>query len=584
MQAVEFLLKARDEASGALARVTGQVRGLNSAVGGISAVVGKAGAVGAAVAGLVALAGAAVAAGKALADTAEQLDRTSTATGVSVESLQVYKQVIEEGGGNAEGLSKAIVKLNRSIGEGNPLLAQLGITTKDTDAAFQQLVGILSRSQEMGKKSAVAFELLGHGSETLLGSIDALASGSEEMRGAMERAGAFMDRDAVDSALKLDKQLDELGRTWKGVVMDFQRLAVPVATVVLGAFSAIFNGAKALGGALRKAFVEPFEDLAKAAAEAETQYEKLEKAKAAARKIGGTVQVGVPIMEGVEVTATKKADVLAGVDLDKGGRGAVSEREKRIRSLMDLLHLTRRAAMQAVEALNAVEQAEKSVKEAGKLFEAGIEKFSPETQAAAYAQLPSYEAPAPRATGAAGGIADLLSGAVEVPNPWEGWLEDLPKVSEAMLDVSMKWYDITNAVTSGAAVVDASFEALWNGLQSGFAQVFSNLTSKGQTFRSAMRTIFQSLVSEVLAMLARIAAAAVFKFLLNLLAPGLGTFVGGLLGGSLSVVGLPATPTTEQAVTVNINAIDQRGIYESLTLPRGELRAAMRSVALAGAY
>jgi hypothetical protein len=118
--------------------------------------------------------------------------------------------------------------------------------------------------------------------------------------------------------------------------------------------------------------------------------------------------------------------------------------------------------------------------------------------------------------------------------------------------------------------------------------VFANLTNKTQTLRSAMKTIFSSLVSEVLALLARIVAAKVFGFILKFI-PGIGTAAGFALdlgagklvgGGSSRAVGT----STGGNINVTIQAMDRSDIYRSLTSPRGELRAAFIEAAATRAY
>jgi hypothetical protein len=128
--------------------------------------------------------------------------------------------------------------------------------------------------------------------------------------------------------------------------------------------------------------------------------------------------------------------------------------------------------------------------------------------------------------------------------------------------------------------------ALWSGLESGFMQVAANLTNRAQTLRSALKAIFSALVQEVLALLARLAAAKVFQLILSLLIPA-GGAAGVLMGapGFVYPVGRSAgAPRTESPRAVNLNfnvsALDEGGIVRSLTSPNGALREAFAEAAL----
>src|SRR3972149_3570350 len=153
---VEILIRARDEASRVLQRVAGETSALSATAGRLAGP----GALGAVVITATATAGAIFVMGRRFADMTEQLERLSARTGVASRDLQILREILREGGGDAEALTLALQFLNRSIATGDPVLKQLGITTQDVGEAFRQLIDILSRSSDKAKVTEVAMRLM----------------------------------------------------------------------------------------------------------------------------------------------------------------------------------------------------------------------------------------------------------------------------------------------------------------------------------------------------------------------------------------------------------------------------------------
>lgn len=582
---VEFIIKARDEASAAIQRVSGATTDLRGALAGL---VTGGGVFGIIAAGAIAATGAIVSLGMAAADTVETLDRTAGRTGVAIEKLQAIEEVVRQGGGSFDSVVTALTFLNRSIATSDPLLKQLGITTRDTYSAFQQLAGILGRSQDAAKRTEVAFKLMGRGAGEIIGLLGGIASGADDMERQLREANALFTGGAAEGARTLDKQLDSLGQRWRSLVKSFQILATPVASLIVGMFDAMLKAAIAFGREVRKSAVEPIEELARAAESQKTFADRLEEAKAEARKIGGSVQVGVPMMEGVEVKAKRKKDPLADADLSEGARAAET-RKKRLEELRAVLNVSTADAERYLRVLEAIEEERKKGKALEALRGAGV---SDDDLLKSGATTFTETFP--------GKLRDtepkLEAGPLAPIDPeWRKQVDELlakaPQLSEAFIGIGIAWGETVQNITSSTAIVAQGLEGLWNGLQNGFGQVFSNLTSRTQTLRSAMKTIFSALVQEVLAMLARIVAAKIFGFILKLI-PGIGTAAGFVV----DAVGVAAKNAEVRSIAgdgggiggagvgvVNIYALDRANIERSLTDPRGSLRQAFSGAGLAGA-
>ena len=223
--AIEILIKARDEATAQLRAAAVAASGLTGSLHGLAAAAGPIGAVAAAMLGV---ASAAFVAARSLADEVEQLQNLSFQTGVTIQDLQILQQLLKEAGGTAGDATQAINFLNRAIATQDPLLAKLGITTKDTWTAFNQLVQILASSSNAADNAEVSARLLGRGFTQLLGKVPALAAalGDQGLRGEMDRLNVAMSDDAIKAAGDLDKKLDELDRRLKGLSNSFKLAAL----------------------------------------------------------------------------------------------------------------------------------------------------------------------------------------------------------------------------------------------------------------------------------------------------------------------------------------------------------------------
>lgn len=626
---VEFILKARDEASSAIKRTAGEIGGLSAAT---SRMAGTAGAVGL-VAGAAVTAGAAIVSmGRSLADDVERLQRLSAATGASIPQLQTLEQTFENAGLGAEAAAKALSFMNRAIGNGDPLLKALGITSRNAYEAVLQLSDVFSRSDDTAKKAAIAQKLLGRSSQDLLGIMTGLRGATSETNDAMRRAGAIYGDETVKKASALDQQLDAMSIRMKGVKTTLATQLMPAAIGLLERLSALWDVLQKLAGlppiklsisvvgnALD--FVRMKENLEEAGKHARVVWEGLAHGEEAARKLAGELGAlefrgfaggsgqgsggkggggswGAPAPGGDSLGKVTPGQRQIGVDEDGNpiystttGGGAPrgkSPREKQIESIVSLLRLGRAAAAQLADALDAVEGRKKTLALSKQVLEAGLENVSPEAYAAALG--------ASGAGAAAPGLRQAKTPALAPAGPVDASefdrtvkavLDAAPQIEEAVIDMGLAWNDQIAEMTSTTGMLAQGLEGLWTGLQNGFSQVFQGMLTKTQTFRSAMRTIFTALVQEVLAILARILAAKVFQLIVSLI-PGLGKFiapvVGAASGSGITTAAPAATSSARAGLTVNVNALDQRSVTESLQSPRGELRAALEAAALAGAY
>ena len=173
--AVEILIKARNEANSAIAQAIGQLKvletqgtkagsaprlelarlstelaNLSPATARAAAAFNAIGAAGPSIAAVVPVVGALAAgfaaafgAARSFSGEVERLSNLKASTGATIENLQVLGEVFKRAGLGADSADQAMLRLNKAIAEQNPLLAKLGITAKDpVEAMLQPLEGV----------------------------------------------------------------------------------------------------------------------------------------------------------------------------------------------------------------------------------------------------------------------------------------------------------------------------------------------------------------------------------------------------------------------------------------------------------
>ena len=581
---VSFLLSVRDEASAALQNVAGGLGNLHDALGGLATAAGGLGAI---AVGVAAIGTAMTVAGVAFDSQVQQLKLQSETTGVSVDKLQALRQTLQDAGADSEVLTTALFRLNRAIGEGYPLLHKLGITSHDTWTVFTQLVDIFSRSEDATKKDAIAMQLMGRGARDLTGAMSEVKQNFAGTYEELGKLGGRIDDSTVKSIMPLHDNLRQLHAETASLKVQFEEFSAPLATQMVKNLSDGIEWIKKFGAAWKDEFDTAIGKGLDSDIDKLDQFnDRLKKAKEEAARVGGSVQIGVPTIEGVTVSATRH-DPLAHVD-PKMGAGHESEREKEIKKITEALHVGRAEAEQFYAQLHAIDedkQADEMLKKLGLIEKApkGI------TGAPSGAERPT-EAPggAPVPTfgpGSPAGVAEFKKA-----------MQDQRAAAEhAFQDIFDRYDAMVNQMLSSTAILDDSLNAAWGGIQAGFSQALQIMTAGTHSFADAGKAIISSMVDAMLQELEKLAEAWVFKALLNFIAPGFGAVAGSAgdalmnAGNSFPTAMRPAAGGAAAAAAgggtfnVTVQAIDAASAARSLQDPHGTLRVAMQQVALAGA-
>ncbi len=558
---VQLVLRARDEATAKIREVSGAVAELLGIMSGLTAGLGPIGAVATAVA---AAGAAAIAMGRKYADAGLEIQHASEATGVSAERYQVLRKVVEESGGNAEGLEKALERLNRSIEAGDPLLKALHITTRDVGEAFIQLMQRLDDSSDSAAKTTAAVKLLGKTGADLVGSSHAIATQTEETEAQLRKSGDLMSGEAVTSAVKLHEEFDKLGHSVGGLGKWIGDLSANVLLPLIANLNRAIDAARDLGPRLNLSglgfrFVPGMG--AGVGAGVTTPY-------AAAGGAAGST-ASVDLQHALDSVAKKSGD-------------EEKARAKRIEEMNKLLGQGKDLAIEFSDAMDRVEQGRKLLTTMKDLQEAGVlDRFVPvglksqlSTQTDETPRRGLHYGPDP----AAGKYTDLI---LTDPSKFDfdaynkklhESLETMSKISPQMAFMKAAWKDLAHNLKTDS-------ESL---AHSGLMDVVRawDLGTKGAADR--IRQTFRQLFADI-------ANAAVDEGLGYLLG-AIGFAIGGPVGGFIGTVGgeiaghgsgghgpgwgggAPSAPN------VIIHTYDTHSMYQSLQT--GDLGKAMRRQAI----
>lgn len=225
---VESLGRALGGLDNTASRVSGSLRGLVGAAGGLRGVLGGLGGAISGI-GLGAIA-------KGAIDAADNMNDLRQKTGVSVEQLSRFQQAAEKSGTSLEGVSSAMVKLNRNLATDNKAaseaLADLGISATDasgklksTDQVMLEVADAFAKMPDGAEKSAAAMALFGKSGADLVPLLNGGRESIESLRATM--TGEF--------AAGADALNDKIAT----IQTRFAEVGIKIGTAVMPAFSAL---------------------------------------------------------------------------------------------------------------------------------------------------------------------------------------------------------------------------------------------------------------------------------------------------------------------------------------------------------
>jgi len=544
---VDILLRVRDEAAAKLREVAAETGGLVGTFQRLTAGIGIWGGLATSIG---TAAAAAVSASSQIANLVEQLDRATGITSIGIGPLQAMFKIIRDGGGDTDALVKALGFFKRQIAENNPLLAQLGITQGSVEERFLSLARTLARSNDEFKVARATQELLGKTGEQLIPHFDDLASKTGDVQRSMQATGEAIGGKLLPQYRALDQANDKLKGDWKGTWNELTGASVGPSTLIVRSIDGILNAFRGLGRSVHESTVGIMDDLAKAQKSTETFEDRLARARAEAQRRGGKVQIGVPTLQPVEVSAARKRDPLSDVNFDTKSHAKTPA----------VFGPGSPSGIQAFIENMIKEAAEKRQRDLAEMLQRNI--ILPPMFGGGMLPIP--------------GGPGRLGGATHV-DPFK--------------EIVDAWNKAVDAILSSTSILKDSLGAVWDGLREGVSNVFVGMLNGSQTFASGVQAVFHSLGNSILNYLGTLIAAKVFQLFLKLV-----SFALDIPSAAFGPIGVPFDPSvlamagpgaaassfasgsaglgTGGGNTIIIQTISAKDVLQSLLSPRGVMRAA----------
>ena len=229
---IDFMAKATDKVSATMKKVNGSVKGAGKSAG---AAAGKMGKLNVAMA---AIAAAAVVAGKKLLDLANEtaaygdnVAKTSTRIGVTVEEFQRLDHALKISGSSMEQQKGSFIRLARVADDANTGLktardafARLGVAVADNEGRLKDQPQLLAEVADAfagmangTEKTALAAELFGRKGTDLLQFLNLGSEGIRKLGDEAESLGAVMSGPAAKAAEEYTDSVTRLEAAWDGL-------------------------------------------------------------------------------------------------------------------------------------------------------------------------------------------------------------------------------------------------------------------------------------------------------------------------------------------------------------------------------
>jgi len=631
---VEFFLKARDDATSTILKVTAGVNRLDQGLAKLASGAGLAGQFALAATAATAVTGALTAAGIAFGNTSEEILRASKATGVGAEELQVYRRIVRDAGGDTGALDTALIRFRRSVANSDPALKKLGITTSDTGEAFRQFNQILASSTNEKQRTKLLFDLMGRGAGELIPHMDDLVRKFGEVDAAMRTSNSLIDRETLAKGDALDDRVDQLTDSLTGLKNAFAELAIPIAMPIIDQFARLAREITDALGRLqefnqRTDALDTIGDIAALGTiGGAARFRGRVLQRAAERDRPGPVQGPMTREEWVkqrerdlEALRAKSRETEDALDALAATK-VEAKREKAIAALRDIIGGTTLEAARLQDRLDAIENTENLEKLVKLLREAGAVGFGQKALVDAFEPGPAPElrqVPRPRPEPIPFGPAVSEEEIDRLNDAMDGFIDRQRRSIELLVDLRVEWADTLERGSSALAFLSDLLSGLGASTEQFLTVLFQGVRNRTLTLVGAWKQAWDSMVNYAIAALARLLAHRFLNFVTKLLAGLIGGPVGGVImdvvGGSarsqramqrldavqdtqtstvFSLAGTvaPTRPTTspeprpaQQTTNVfHITGLDTHDIVTALEAPSGQLRRALGRQAMSGAY
>jgi len=242
---IDFMAKATDKVSATMKKVNASVKGTGKEAGAAAGKMGKLNIALAAAAGATALVA------KKLFDLANEtaaygdnVAKTSTRIGVTVEEFQRLDHALKISGSSMEQQKGSFIRLARVADDANSGLKsakdafdRLGVSVTDADGVLKnqpqllaEVADAFARTADGTEKTALAAELFGRKGTDMLQFLNLGAEGIRKLGDEAEALGAVMSTEAARAAEEYTDSLTRLDASFEGVKRTIGSAVMPILT------------------------------------------------------------------------------------------------------------------------------------------------------------------------------------------------------------------------------------------------------------------------------------------------------------------------------------------------------------------
>jgi len=179
------------------------------------------------------------------AASADDLLTLSNVTGFTVEELQKMQYASSFIDVSMESMTGAVTKLTKSMNSGSTAFETLGVKTTDVfgnlrsaNSVFYETIEALSKVDNETERDALSMEIFGKSAMEMAGIVDDGGAALKALGEEAESTGTIMSRDAVESAVLFNDQMDKLKNT---TTQAFFKMGASLSTSLLPAMEKLVN-------------------------------------------------------------------------------------------------------------------------------------------------------------------------------------------------------------------------------------------------------------------------------------------------------------------------------------------------------
>lgn len=164
-------------------------------------------------------------------------------TGVAAKDVAGLQLAFKQGGVDGDGLTAALGKMSKQVGEGSKSLDLMGVKTRNADGSMRSIKDVLYDTADAvaGMKDGIAkqnlvLDVFGKSGLALIPTLNEGSQGMREMADMAEKLGLVINEETADAADKFNDTTELLGMGLQGVARQVMAQLLPTLNALAGSF------------------------------------------------------------------------------------------------------------------------------------------------------------------------------------------------------------------------------------------------------------------------------------------------------------------------------------------------------------